>query len=283
MAPKVFLITGTSTGFGKHLVEEVLSKGDIAVATARKPESLSFEHATDKNFLAVKLDVTKHADIDAAFQATIDKFGRVDVVVNNAGYGLAGPFEELSAEQVRTQMEVNFFGLTEVTRKAMAVMRDQTPSGGVIQQVTSIGGQRGVPMFSIYCASKWAVEGYTEAISLEVKPEWGIKFTCVEPGGFRTDWAGRSMAFPDKRHPAYDHIDAKKAMAARHGSQAGDPIKGAQAMYELAVMKDPPLRVVIGSDAYKAIMTKIDTYSQNYKKYEEISNSTDVDGYERPK
>ena len=127
-----------------------------------------------------------------------------------------------------------------------------------------------------------AVKGFTEALSHEVKPEWGIKFTCVEPGGFRTDWAGRSMAFPEKRHPAYDHIDARKAMGDRHGTQAGDPIKGAKAMYELAVMKDPPLRIVIGSDAYKAVMTKIDTYSQNYKKYEQLSNSTDVDGYQRP-
>lgn len=143
MAPKVFPITGTSTGFGKHLVQEVLDKGDIAVAIARKPETLSFEHTADKNYLAVKLDVTKHDDIESAFKATLDTFGRVDVVVNNAGYGLAGPFEELSPEQVRTQMEVNFFGLTEVTRKAVAVMRDQKPSGGLIQQVTSIGGQRG--------------------------------------------------------------------------------------------------------------------------------------------
>ena len=126
------------------------------------------------------------------------------------------------------------------------------------------------------------VIGFTEALSHEVKPEWGIKFTCVEPGGFRTDWAGRSMAFPEKRHPAYDHIDAKKAMGNRHGSQPGDPIKGAKAMYELAVMTDPPLRVVIGSDAYTAVMTKIDAYSQNYKKYEQLSNSTDVDGYQRP-
>lgn len=126
------------------------------------------------------------------------------------------------------------------------------------------------------------MEGFTEAISHEVKPEWGIKFTCVEPGGFRTDWAGRSMAFADERHPAYDHLDAKNAMGDRHGSQAGDPVKGAKAMYELAVMQDPPLRVVIGSDAYKAIMSKIDAYSQNYKKYEQISNSTDVDGYQRP-
>jgi len=179
-------------------------------------------------------------------------------------------------------MEVNFFGLIDVTRKAMETMRDQKPSGGVIQQVTSIGGQRGVPTFSIYCASKWAIEGFTEAISQEVKPEWGIKFTCVEPGGFRTDWAGRSMSFPEKRHPAYDHIDAKDTMTKRNGTQAGDPAKGGKAMYELAVMEDPPLRVVIGSDAYSAIQTKLKTYGENYKKYEKLSNGTDVDGYKPP-
>ena len=101
----------------------------------------------------------------------------------------------------------------------------------------------------------------------------------IEPGGFRTDWAGRSMSFPEKRHPAYDHIDAKKAMGARNGTQAGDPIKGAKAMYELAILKDPPLRVVVGTDAYKAILGKIESYGENYRKYESISNSTDVDGY----
>ena len=179
-------------------------------------------------------------------------------------------------------MDVNFFGLISVTKKAMEVMREQKPSGGLIQQVTSIGGQRGVPLFSIYCASKWAVEGFTEAISQETKPEWNIKFTCVEPGGFRTDWAGRSMTFPEKRHPAYDHLDAETTMKKRHGTQAGEPLKGAKAMYELAIMKDPPLRVVIGSDAYKAIMGKIETYGQNYKKYEKLSNSTDVEGYKAP-
>jgi len=179
-------------------------------------------------------------------------------------------------------MEVNFFGLMAVTKKAMEVMREQKPSGGLIQQVTSIGGQRGVPTYSIYCASKWAVEGFTEAISQEVKPEWGIKFTCVEPGGFRTDWAGRSMQFPEKRHSAYDHIDAKANAEKRNGTQAGDPKKGAKAMYELATLKEPPLRAVIGTDAYKAIMGKIKTYGEEYPKYEKISNSTDVDGYEAP-
>jgi NAD(P)-dependent dehydrogenase (short-subunit alcohol dehydrogenase family) len=275
--PRVFLITGTSTGFGNHLVQEVLDKGDIAVATARNPSSLSFSGTTSSNYLALPLDVTDKKSIHDAFAAALKKFSRVDVVVNNAGYGLAGAFEELKDEQIRQQMEVNFFGLMDITREALRVMRDeQKPSGGLIQQVTSIGGQRGVPLFSIYCASKWAVEGFTEALSNELKPDWGIKLTCIEPGGFRTDWAGRSMQFAE-RHPAYDHLNAKETMGKRHGTQVGDPKKGAKAMYELAVMKEPPLRVVVGSDAYQAIMGKIKAYEENYKKFEDISNSTDVD------
>ena len=141
--PRVFLITGTSTGFGKHLVQEVIDKGDIAVASARNPSTLSFENTNPDNYLAVKLDVTVPEDIDLAFSAALEQFGRVDVVVNNAGYSLSGAFEEVSDVQIKKQMDVNFFGLLAVTRKAMEVMREQKPCGGVIQQVTSIGGQIG--------------------------------------------------------------------------------------------------------------------------------------------
>ncbi len=142
MAPRVFLITGTSTGFGEELVKIVLKKGDHVVATARNSSKLSFDGANDSNSLFVDLDVTKKETIDAAFDAAIKKFKRIDVVVNNAGYGLGGPFETLSDKQIRQQMEINFFGLIDVTRKAMETMRD-LKTGGVIQQVTSIGGQRG--------------------------------------------------------------------------------------------------------------------------------------------
>lgn len=153
--PRVFLITGTSTGFGKYYVQEVLDRGDYVVATARRPESLSFDNATDKNYLAAKLDVTDKSSIQAAFDAGLKKFGRIDVVCNNAGYGLSGCFEEYKEDEIRQQMEINFFGLLDVTRIALETMRDkQSPSGGRIQQVTSIGGQRGVPTFSLYCASK---------------------------------------------------------------------------------------------------------------------------------
>ncbi|KAL8803144.1 MAG: hypothetical protein Q9200_006331 [Gallowayella weberi] len=141
--PRVFLITGTSTGFGQHLVQTVIDAGDIAVATARNPSTLCFHNTTPENYLAVKLDVTSVSDIDTAFAEALSKFSHVDVVVNNAGYGLSGPLEELEEKHIRTQMEVNFFGLLNVTKKAMEVMREQKPSGGLIQQVTSIAGQHG--------------------------------------------------------------------------------------------------------------------------------------------
>lgn len=151
MAPKVFLITGCSTGFGAELVEICLSSGSTVIATARNSSKLTFKNGSDSNLLTVDLDVTSKDSINAAFAAGLKKFGRIDVVVNNAGYGLGGAFETLGDDQIRKQMEVNFFGLIDVTRKAVEVMRGQKPSGGVIQQVTSIGGQRGVPGFSI-CA-----------------------------------------------------------------------------------------------------------------------------------
>ncbi|KAI5357760.1 putative short-chain dehydrogenase/reductase SDR, NAD(P)-binding domain superfamily [Septoria linicola] len=278
MAPQVFFITGTSTGFGQELVKKALEEGDKVVATARNSSKLKFDGTTKDNFLAVDLDVTDTDSVDKAFDAALKQFGRIDLVCNNAGYGLSGEFESVSDKQARTQMEVNFFGLLHVTRKALKIMREvNKPAGGRIQQITSIGGQIGVPTFSIYCASKWAVEGFTEAISREIKPEWNIKLTCIEPGGFRTDWAGRSMVFGEQKEAAYDHIDAEKQMGQVNGQQPGDPVKGGRAMWEIAKMDDPPLRVVIGSDAYQKIHEKIKTYAELYPKYEKLSNSTDVD------
>ncbi|KAI5480080.1 NAD(P)-binding protein [Pseudohyphozyma bogoriensis] len=276
MSPTVFFITGTSSGFGHDLVKVVLKAGHIAVATSRNPSGLSFDGATEDNFLAVKLDVGSAKSVGEAFETVVAKFGRVDVVVNNAGYGLLGEFESFTEQQCREQFDVNFFGLINVTKKAMQTMRDRK-TGGRILQITSIGGQTGVPTASLYCASKWAVEGLTEAIAQEVKPEWGIKFTCVEPGGFRTEWAGGSMGFTTKLSPdPYDHLNAPKTMGARHGTQVGDPYKGAEAMYKIAMLENPPLRVVLGSDAYGRMLTKMETYTKSIKEYEELSKSTDV-------
>ena len=152
MAPRVFLITGTSTGFGNELAKTVLQHGDYLVATARDSSKLRFTGANESNSLLVALDVTDLKSIDNAFAKALEKFGRLDVVVNNAGFGLGGEFESLSESEIRMQMDVNFFGVLNVTKKAMEAMREQNPSGGVIQQITSIGGQIGVPLCSI-CAS----------------------------------------------------------------------------------------------------------------------------------
>ena len=133
------------------------------------------------------------------------------------------------------------------------------------------------PNDSVYCASKWAVEGFTETVAQEVKPEWNIKFNCIEPGGFRTDWAGRSMAFGENKSADYDHIDAKKSMGERNGKQGGDPAKAAKAMYEIATMEDVPLRCCLGSDAYAAMEKKVETYGESVRKFEKLTKSCDVD------
>jgi NAD(P)-dependent dehydrogenase (short-subunit alcohol dehydrogenase family) len=176
MSPRVFLVTGTSSGFGAELVKKILKSGDIAIAASRNSSKLSFEGTTPQNYLGVDLDVTSQESVDSAFKKAVSQFKTIDVVVNNAGYGLNGEFESLSEPQIRRQLEVNLFGLMKVTKKALEHMRE-SKKGGVIQQVTSIGGQIGVPLYSSYCASKWGVEGFTEALSKELKPEWNIKLS----------------------------------------------------------------------------------------------------------
>ena len=165
---------------------------------------MNFGNVALDKVLTIDCDITSKTSIDQAFETAIKHFGRIDVVVNNAGYGLSGEFESLSDRQIRKQMEVNFFGPADVTRKALETMRERNdPRGGRILQISSMAGQRGMPTFSIYCASKWAIEGFSEAVSKELKPEWNIKLTCVEPGGFRTMWSGRNMDFAEDKNPAY--------------------------------------------------------------------------------
>ncbi|KAG7010082.1 hypothetical protein G7Y79_00001g003540 [Physcia stellaris] len=277
--PRVFFITGCSSGFGASLVQTILSNGDIAVATARQAETLHPQGATADNFLAQRLDVTSPESIASAFASAVAKFHRIDVVINNAGYGLAGVLEELSDEQMQHEMDVNFFGVVRVTRAAIRVMREvNAPCGGLIVQITSICGQLGMPLLSSYCASKWAVEGLTESVMREMKPEWNIRFMCVEPGGFRTDWAHRSMNYPEeaKKLAAYDHLDAKKGIKAMAEVQGGDPVKGAEAIYRLSLLKDPPLRVPLGSEAFDAMACKIKTYGDTFSEFEGVSRHTDI-------
>ncbi|KAI4090823.1 MAG: hypothetical protein L6R37_007828 [Teloschistes peruensis] len=282
--PRVFFITGCSSGFGASLVEAILSNGDSAVATSRHPEAVNPQGATATNFLAQQLDVTSPESISSAFASTLAKFNRIDVVINNAGYGLAGVLEELSDEQIQREMDVNFFGVVKVTRAAIRVMREvNSPSGGLIVQMTSIGGQLGMPLLSSYCSSKWAVEGLTESVMKEMKPEWNIRFMCVEPGGFRTDWAHKSMEYPEGEMEvaAYDHLKVREGIRAMAEAQEGDPVKGAEAIYRLSLLKDPPLRVPLGSEAFDAMASKIKTYGETFRKFEDLARHTDIVPQER--
>lgn len=281
---KVFFITGCSSGLGRALAERCLEAGDMVVATSRAAASLRFDgtSARSSNFLAVTMNVESPASVEAAFAQATAAFGRVDVVVNNAGRGLCGAFEELTDADMQAVMDVNFMGVVRVTRTAIQVMRDvNRPPGGLIQQITSIGGQLGMPALSGYCASKWAVEGLTECIAreMQMRPEWNISLTCIEPGGFRTEWAHGSMAFrhPSQGLPAYSHMPAESIMAAMGEAQLGDPRKGAAAIHQLAHLADPPLRCLLGSEAFGAMEMKLKQYSETYRDYEHIALPVDVD------
>ena len=283
MSPRVFLITGCSSGFGAALAQRCLDAGAKVVATSRNPSALRFANAAPSvDYLALPLDPAGDpAQIDAVFAHTVRHFGRVDVVVNNAGYGLAGALEELSDGDVARIMDVNFMGVLRVTRVALRYMREvNRPRGGRIQQITSILGCVGKPLLSAYCASKWAVEGFTESVALELKPEWNIHLTCIEPGGFRTQWVGGNLSFRDPRAKleAYEHLDAEQAMKAVARAQIGDPSKGAAAIYELALVEKPPLRCLLGSEAFETMRTAFREREESYRAFEDVALPVDIDG-----
>jgi NAD(P)-dependent dehydrogenase (short-subunit alcohol dehydrogenase family) len=246
---RVWFITGASSGFGRALGEAVLERGDSAVLSARRTaalESLSAEH--ERSALAVRLDVTDADARSRAVHAALDRFGRIDVLANIAGRGSLGAVEEFSPEQLREQMEVNFFAAAEMTRVVLPVMRTQ--KSGHILQLTSIGGRVSIGGFGPYCASKFALEGWSEALSDEVKP-LGIRVTIVEPGAFRTEFAGPANMRPARRLNAYrpvvDPIEAY--LYGGDGKQLGDPAKAAEAMITAVESDDPPLRLLLGVDA----------------------------------
>ncbi|KAH6644191.1 hypothetical protein C7974DRAFT_467864 [Boeremia exigua] len=275
--PRVFFITGSSTGIGASLVQHVLDAGDHVFATARNPSTLQFTNANEKNFGAGRLDLEDPASITSSLTAAIAKFGRVDVVINNGGFGLSGPFEDLSETDISRQMNVNFTGLLLCTKAAMKAMRQQEPKGGLIMQVTSIGGRIGFPWMSMYSASKFAIEGFTEAVSQEVDPAWGINFTCIEPGGFRTDFFTRSMTYTNPDTTAYDMAKVKADLESIHKAQLGIPAKGAKAIYEVSRMEQPPKKLILGSDAYNWLDGWLTELQKDLHANKEISLSTDAD------
>ncbi len=273
---RTWLVTGSSRGLGRAICEAILDAGDQLVATARSIMPLHdlADRAPDRCAIFA-LDVNNVAAVRAAITFATGRFGKIDVVVNNAGYGNIAPIEDMDEGDFRAQVETNFFGTVNVTRAAVPLFRAQR-SGHFIQ-ISSIGGRAGAPGLGAYQAAKWAVEGFSEVLAAELKP-LGIKVTIVEPGGFRTDWAGSSMAIPVIR-PDYEETVGGLAryLRATTGSEEGDPAKAADAILTIVDAKDPPLRLLLGSSAIR-IAERVDRERRESDlKWRDLSRSTDFD------
>ena len=273
-ATKVWLITGSTRGLGRALAEAVLAAGHKLMATGRDPGKLMDLVARyGDQVRAISLDVTSEQAATGAVADAIKAFGRLDVVANNAGYGDVCPIEDMSMDEFRAQIETNLFGVVQVTKAALPFMREQ--GSGHILQFSSIGGRIGPIGRAAYAAAKWGVEGFSEVLSKEVGP-LGVKVTIIEPGGFRTDFAGSSTSIREGR-PEYDATVGKIARFQRdfNGKQPGDPAKAAAAVLRITGIDNPPLRLILGSDAFQAIEQN-DLAKLNFdRQWKELSISTD--------
>jgi len=253
----VWFISGCSTGFGHELAKLVLARGDRAVVTARGADRVAdlVAGAPDRG-LALDLDVADAGQIAAAVKAAEDRFGRIDILVNNAGYGYQSSVEEGEDDRIRAQFDANVFGLFALTRAVLPGMR--TRGRGHIINITSVGGLIGFPASGYYSASKHAVEGWSDALKAEVAP-LGLQVTCVEPGPFRTDWAGRSLQQTPNRIAAYAETAGARLQSTSEGSgkQAGDPVRAGQAMIDIALKPDAPRHLVLGKFGYDAVVKKL--------------------------
>ncbi|HWI74358.1 MAG TPA: SDR family NAD(P)-dependent oxidoreductase [Baekduia sp.] len=275
-APKVFLLTGASRGLGRAIAEAVLDAGHRLVGTARDPRQLDDLVARHGDRVrAVALDVV---DADAARDAVrtaVDAFGRLDVVVNNAGYADLAAVEDVTLDAFRAQIDTNLLGVVNVTKAALPALREQ--GSGHIIQVSSVGGRMATPGLGAYQAAKWAVGGFSEVLAAEVAP-LGIKVTVLEPGGMRTDWAGSSMTIPPISAPYAPTVGATaERMSGFADAAASDPAKVAQLVLAVAGLDDPPLRLLVGSDAYNygraAWQGRVDADAE----WAALSTSTDRD------
>ncbi|MEU6840382.1 oxidoreductase [Streptomyces sp. NPDC046716] len=245
---KTWLITGSSRGLGRTLAETALAAGHQVAATARRTETLTdlADEYGDRVRL-ITLDVTDPAAARRAVEATVESFGRLDVVVNNAGYADMAAIEDTSEQAFRDQIDANLFGVVNVTRAALPVLREQ--GSGHIIQISSVGGRVGVPGLGAYQTAKWAVGGFSEVLAKEVAP-LGIKVTVAEPGGMRTDWAGSSMATPPISEPYRAVVGASvEGIRSQDGKQPGDPARIARVLLDVAEAERPPLRLLLGKDA----------------------------------
>ncbi len=272
---RVWFVTGTSTGFGRILAEEVLKAGGKVVATARNVAQIAdLEQQYPGRAKAIALDVTSKQQSEAAVAQAIEAFGRIDVLVNNAGYGLAGAVEEASDEEIKRQIDTNVYGVLYVTRAALPHLRKQC--SGHILNLSSILGLTAMPGFSFYSLTKFAVEGLSEGLAAELAP-LGIKVTLVEPGPFRTDFASRSAVFTSTEIDDYKQTAGKTREYLRtiSGTQKGDPLRAVHALMEIVESTDPPLHLLLGSVAYTRYRGKLKQLDEELSKWEQVSLGAD--------
>ena len=267
MAGKVWFITGTSKGFGRVWAEAALARGDQVAATARDVKALEpLVQRFGNQVAAIALDVTDKARVDAAITQAHSRFGRIDVVVNNAGYGLFGTVEEITETEARAQLETNLFGALWVTQAVLPIMRAQ--HSGHIIQVSSIGGVNAFPTVGLYHASKWGLEGFSQSLAAEVS-DFGIKVTIVEPGGFATDWSGPS-AKQAARMPVYDGARAK-IEGFRSRNVPGDPEATGPAILKVVDATNPPLRIFFGASGLPAIRVEYAKRIETWEQWNDVS------------
>ncbi|SMP74583.1 oxidoreductase [Noviherbaspirillum suwonense] len=271
----VWLITGCSTGFGRELSKLVLARGWRAVVTARDPAAVADLMAGhEDDALAAALDVTRHEQVTDVVAQALQRFGRIDVLVNNAGYGYLAAIEEGEDDAVRAMFETNVFGLIDMTRAVLPAMRQQ--KSGLIVNISSIGGLTSFAATGYYHATKYAVEGMSESLAVEVKP-LGIDVLIVEPGPFRTNWAGPSIKQSAIQIDAYAATagERRKQTSARSGNQAGDPVRAAQAIIDAALSDHPPLRLLLGKMALELARRKVDMLRRDFDAWESTTLGAD--------
>jgi short-subunit dehydrogenase len=274
MKNKIWFITGISSGLGKALAQTVIEQGDFVIGTFRSQiQADIFNNEHKEEAFGLTLDITKPNEIEKAFKIIKKKFRKIDVLVNNAGFGFAGAIEETSNEEIREIFEANFFGTLRVTQMALPIFRQQ--KSGHIIQISSHGGFKAFQGFGIYNASKFAVEGFSEALAVEVAP-LGIKVTLVEPGPFRTSFAGNSFREAETVIEDYNGTAGafRQRMKAVDGKQEGDPTKAAKAIIEIANLENPPLRLPLGKIAVISLTAKLDSVAKDLNDFKTVAENS---------
>ena len=271
----VWFITGCSTGFGLELARLIIGRGWRAVVTARdRAKVADLARGAEDRVLALSLDVTEAGQIRESVRAATDTFGRIDVLVNNAGYGYQSSIEEGEEDKVRAQFDANVFGLFALTRAVLPVMRSQR--SGHILNITSVAGFVGFPASGYYAATKHAVEGFSDSLAAEAGP-LGIGVICIEPGPFRTDWAGRSLVQTPNAIPDYAETAGARltATSEKSGTQAGDPVRAGEAMIRVTEMENPPRHLVLGAWGYDAVTSRLKQRLAEIEAWRETSLGAD--------